>query len=308
MSSSIFALLIFAAMVAGCAAVAMAVRDLAVSRRAAQSAEAPIRLRRLPRDTAAGSGGAVGQFDRWFHQLVRETGTGWTTTEATLLLILCGVALGAVLFVFSDAPMAALVGVLLGMGTALAGLMMRQRRNVRQMQEQLPGALDMLARSLRAGRSIDEAVQLAGDQLPDPLAKEFKYCARQLALGLSLPAVMRSLVERVRLFDIRIFTTTLTVHRETGGNLAEVLQRLAAVVRDRLNYRRQLRSTTGAGRFSAMLIAAIGPLIFLYMLFFQPEYMNAMIESPLGQSMLIVAVLLETVGLIWTARLLKPTY
>jgi tight adherence protein B len=166
----------------------------------------------------------------------------------------------------------------------------------------------MLARSLRAGRSIDEAVQMAGTQLPEPLAKEFRFCGNQLALGLSLPAVMRSLVDRVRLFDVRIFTTTLSVHRQTGGNLARVLERLAAVVRDRLCYRRQLRSITGAGRFSAGLIAVIGPLLFLFMFFFQPEYVGAMIESPLGQTMLIAAFVLEAVGLVWTARLLKPTY
>jgi tight adherence protein B len=308
MSASIFGLIVFAALTAGAASVVMVVRDLLFLGRKAAPESVPLRLRRLTRIPETGPQGPVASFDRWFLQMVRETGTGWSAVEATLVLVLCGTAVGGSLFVLSDRPLAALLGVFGGMGAALTYLAYRRRKRVQQLQNQLPGALDMLARSMRAGRSIDEAVQTVGRQLAEPLAAEFRLCANQMALGLSLPAVMRSLVERVRLFDVRIFTTTLTVHRQTGGNLALVLERLAAVIRDRLNYRRQLRSMTGAGRFSALLIAAIGPLLFFYLFLFQPDYVKAMLESPLGQAMLIAAFVLETIGLIWTARLLKPTY
>lgn len=308
MNSSVLALLIFAALTAGIVAAVLAVRDLFLSGRKGKQREEPLRLHRLPRESDQNANGAVASFDRWFVRLVRETGTGWSTTEAALLLILCGVVVGAALFLFSEHPVVSVLGVCIGMGAALTYLSNRRRKHIRLLQDQLPGALDMLARSVRAGRSIDDAIQLAGDQLPIPLSKEFQFCANQMSLGLALPAVMRSLVDRVGLFDVKIFTTTLTVHRQAGGNLAKVLTRLAAVIRDRLNSRRQLRSTTGAGRFSAMLIAAIGPLLFVYMFFFHPNYVKAMLESPLGQTMLIAAFVLEAIGIIWTARLLKPIY
>ena len=127
-------------------------------------------------------------------------------------------------------------------------------------------------------------------------------------MGLGVTAVMRSLVERVSLLDMRIFTAALGVHRETGGNIAKMLERLAAVIRDRLAYRRQLRAVTGAGRLSAMLIGMIGPALFVYLFFFHPEYIRAMLQSSLGQTLLCVSVVLEIVGLVWTMRLLKPLY
>ena len=195
-----------------------------------------------------------------------------------------------------------------GMLAVLGGLALRRARRLRLLQDQLPGALDTLARSLRAGQSVDEAFAFAGSHLPEPLAGEFRFCAHQLTLGLGMPAVMRSLVERVQVNDMRIFTTTLAVHRETGGNLAKVLERLAAVVRERLNYRRQLKAVTGAGRLSAILIAGVGPLLFAYMVLCLPQYLKAMLESSVGQSIFVVAITMQVIGLIWIIRLLRPSY
>ena len=101
---------------------------------------------------------------------------------------------------------------------------------------------------------------------------EFRRCARHLQMGLSVTAAMRSLVHRLPLMDVRILATTLSVHRQTGGNLALTLERMARVVRDRMVYRQQMRSVTAAGRFSAMMIATVGPLLFLYMFMFQRDY------------------------------------
>jgi tight adherence protein B len=254
------------------------------------------------------NGGPLRSFDCWFERMVRETGLGMTATEAVLLLILCGAVLAGGMFIWNEQPLTAAVGMMLGMAAATVYLIVRRMRHIKLLQEQLPTALDMLARGLRAGQSLDEALELVGQRSPQPLAKEFRFCAHQLAMGLSMPAVMRSLVDRVRLFDVRIFTTTLAVHRQTGGNVAKVLERLASVIRDRLNYRRQLRATTGAGRLSAILIAMIGPLLFVYLFWFHPQYLQAMLDSSLGRTLLMVAILLEVTGLVWTARLLKPTY
>ena len=120
-----------------------------------------------------------------------------------------------------------------------------------------------------------------------------------------MSAVMRSLVYRLRLIEVKIFATTLAVHREMGGNLATTLDRMAAVLRERITYRRQVRAATAAGRFSATLVASAGPLLFAYMFIFQYEYASALVTLPLGQSLLAVAVALEVIGLVWIVRLLK---
>ncbi len=314
MSSSVVALTVFLALACGLGAVLLFIKDLFFSRSAVGAAGSgaaggPVRLRRLPRiSREPPKGGLVAGFDHWFFRLVRETGLSWNPAEAALVLILSGLVAGSAMFIYNEHPLLGAIGMLLGMTAALVYLVIRRARHVRKLQEQLPAALDMLARGMRSGLSLDEAVEMVGQRSPEPLAAEFRHCAQQLAMGLSMPAVMRSLVDRVRLFDVRIFTTTLTVHRQTGGNLAMVLSRLAAVIRDRLNYRRQLRATTGAGRLSAILIGMIGPLLFAYMFCFHPNYMRAMMDSSLGQAMLVAAVALQIIGLIWTARLLKPTY
>jgi tight adherence protein B len=190
----------------------------------------------------------------------------------------------------------------------LVVILYKRRKRTKQLQDQLPGALDMLARAVRAGESLDQALEVVGAHSPEPLAAEFRTCARQLGMGLSIPGVMRSLVDRVQLYDVRIFTTTLIVHRQTGGNVARMLERLAKVIRDRLSYRRQLKVSTGAGRASALLVGLMGPVVFLFFFFCRPEYLNAMLETTLGQSMLIIAATLEIIGLIWTVRLMKPAY
>jgi len=107
---------------------------------------------------------------------------------------------------------------------------------------------------------------------------------------------------------VRILAATLVVHRQTGGNVVTVLERLAQVVRDRINFRRQLRAATAAGRLSAGMVALVAPAVFIYFFFFRQDYIRTMLQAPLGQSILAIVVLLEVVGLVWTARLLRSPY
>lgn len=314
MSLSLVALLLFGAFVCTAGAILLGVQQMILARRGAEaaaraSATTPFRLQRRPRPAIDDrSNGPVARFDHWFFQLVQDSGQACSPVSACLLLILSGAVLAGVLFLWREQVLVSVLGLVAGMGIPIAYLMVQKQKRIRQLQEQLPPALDMLARCVRAGQSLDQALLSVGQQAPEPLAAEFRLCAKQLDMGLGMTSVMRLLVERVRLHDVRIFTTTLTVHRQTGGNVAKVLERLAGVIRDRLSYRRQLRVATGAGKASAMLVSLIGPLVFVFFFFFRPEYLETMLTSPLGQSALLVAVLLEIVGLVWTARLLKPAY
>ena len=209
MDISVIAFLAFLAVAGGLGAAVMVVKDLLRGRKRSGDSpdDAPLRLRRVPRDsTQTSAPGLAAAFDRWFLQLVRETGLAMTPVAATLLMVFCGVVFGSALFVLNEQPALALVGMLIGMVVGLAFLMVRRAQRVKLLQEQLPDALDTLARSMRAGQSLDQAVRFTGQQIPEPLAGEFRVCAKQLAMGLSISAVMRSLVDRVRLFDVRIFT------------------------------------------------------------------------------------------------------
>jgi tight adherence protein B len=191
------------------------------------------------------------------------------------------------------------------MSVGLSGMWIYRVRRMREIREQLPNVLDMLARAVRAGTSLDQAIKIVGSEAGGVLGREFTQCARQLEMGRSLPAVVKSLAMRVRLIEMRILSTTLSVQRQSGGNLADSLERMAGVIRDRLTARRRLRAATGAGRASTLLIATLGPLAYLVMFVWQPEHMSIMYQDPLGQLMLFTAISLEVVGILWVASLLR---
>lgn len=308
MNPTLVVLLVFLAAVAVAAAVGLVLRDL---RRPTSVDEAPkpMRLQRLrPLDDQVEGQGAVASFDRWFLHLLQEAGLDWNPTITAVLLAAWGTLCGFAMFFWDERLAPAVAAGVVGMALPLGFLIIRRSRRLAKIEEQLPPALETLARSIRAGRTLDQAIAMVGEHTPEPLAKELRWCARQLEMGLAIGPVMRSLMQRVRLYDVRIFGTTLIVHRQTGGNVVSVLERLAQVVRERLNYRRQLRATTAAGRMSAGLIAILAPGVFVYFFFFQPEYLRSALQSSLGQTTLLIAAVLEVIGVVWTLRLVRPNY
>ncbi len=307
MTPTLIAIISFGTLFFGLAGIMFLMQDLGTARDGA--GRGAFRLRRLPLDRNAPQPRTiVGRFDRWFLRLMVESGMSWSPVTAVLFMLLLGTIIGGTIFLFSDAPVPGMLGMIVGMTIGMVCFMVVRSRRMRQVQTQLPSALEMLARAVRAGESLDQAVHLVGDKSPEPLSVEFRRCANQLSMGISMAAVMRALVHRLQLTDVRIFTTTLTVHRQTGGNLAWTLERLAGVIRERLAYRRQMRASTAAGRMSATLIAAIGPLLFVYLFFAEPQYVSGLTQSPLGQSLLAAAVFLEIVGLVWIARMLRTDF
>ena len=127
-------------------------------------------------------------------------------------------------------------------------------------------------------------------------------------MGLPLQTCMRGLAQRLDLMDVRIFANAVAVHRDAGGSLPTVLERLAEMIRDRQSCHRQLRIVTGAGRMSALLITALGPILFVYMFVFQPEYGHKLVDDPMGRWMLVGAVVAQVTGIVWVLRLLKNDY
>lgn len=312
MGGQVIALILFLGLATAVAAVGMFARDLALILAGARSgagAAQPVRLRRLNRLAPSNAaGGVLTRFDRWFARLVEETGWNWTPLTGALLVGLSCLTLSGAMFLWTENQAAAGLGGLIGGLVALVVLVVRRTRHINLLQRQFPGVLEFLARNLRAGHSLDEAIELVAQEGPKPLAAEFRLCSRQLAMGLGVPGAVRLLADRVRLVDMKIFATLLSIHRGAGGNVAEVLERFAYSIRERMSYRRQLRAVTSAGRMSAFFVAGLGPILFVYMYLFHTEYIQQMLASPFGQTLLLAAVVLEVIGIVWTLRLMKPVY
>ena len=264
------------------------------------------RLRRIPNVFDEAPAHSIsGRLDQAFDHLVLESGWSTSPYAAFLMLVCCGLLVGGGLWSYYEHTLTAVIGMMFGMSVGLTGMWIYRVRRMREIREQLPNVLDMLARAARAGTSLDQAIKIVGAEAGGVLGREFTQCARQLEMGRSLPAVVKSLAMRVRLIEMRILSTTLSVQRQSGGNLADSLERMAGVIRDRLTAWRRLRAATGAGRASTLLIAILGPLAYLVMFLWQPEHMSIMYTDPLGQLMLFTAISLEIIGIVWVFSLLR---
>lgn len=263
-------------------------------------------LRQFPRRPQAEPAPAgVSRFDSWLERTLYLSGWSLSPLEASLLSILVALALGGMVLLASENLLAASIAGLAGLTFPLVGIILAQRKRVRRFAEQFPDALFLIARAVRAGESLDQAIELVGQTAHDPLAVEFRRCAGQMNMGLSVPAAMQGLQQRMDLMDVRIFANTIAMHRDLGGNLPATLERLAQVIRERYAYQRQLKSVTGAGRFSAMFIGLLGASLFAYLILFQPEYAQRLLESGTGQAMLCYAAVSQLAGLFWVSRIVR---
>jgi tight adherence protein B len=224
------------------------------------------------------------------------------------LSLLMGIIVGGILFLWREQLVLAACGMALGMMVVMLFLVIQRNRRSRAFLEQLPEAVALLSRSVHAGESLEQGMRTVAEHAANPLAGEFRQCAMQFDMGLSVEATMRALTRRVPLAEMQILASTLIVQRRAGGHLAETLETLVRVLRDRLNYQRHFRATTAAARLSAFVIGFGGPLIALGMWTWQPQYLRLLTSSPEGRWLLLIACILYLVGLVWALRLLRPKY
>lgn len=309
MPPSVVAFLLFLMISLAVTAVLLLIRDIYnrfTNRNA--DAEAPeLQIERFP--TAETPRGAMARFDHWFGGVVAESGLQLTPPAAFLLSIGVGLIAGSILFFFrNESLLAASVGFVAGIVVVNAFYLYQRSRRRRMLMAQLPPTMELIARAMRAGQSLDQAIALAGEMGAEPVATEFRRCARQMEMGLSLEAAMRAIARRLPTTETRILASTLVVQRRAGGSLPKALFRLAQVFRERMHYQMRFRAATAASRGSAALITALALGAASYMAIAQPEMARNFIASPQGIVMLITAIVLLFAGLFWISRLLKVQY
>jgi tight adherence protein B len=194
---------------------------------------------------------------------------------------------------------------LLGGAAPFAVVYARRQRRFNTFEEQFPEALDLLGRAVRAGHAFTTGFELIGKELPDPVAEEFRIAFQQQGLGLPLKEALGNLAVRMPLPDVRIFVSCLTIQREAGGNLGELLDSMSHIVRERFKLRRQVQIYTAEGRLSMYMLTAIPVVAFLGLQVLQPEYIAPMLSDPRGQMALGVAVLLQAVGYVVISRIIR---
>jgi tight adherence protein B len=238
-------------------------------------------------------------------RLILQSGVR-TTPSAMLVMSLCSAAMAAVIAVwFIRNPFAALVAAPIGLVLPFAWLRYKRSSRFKQFEEQFPEALDLLSRAIRAGHAFQTSLGMVGEELPAPVGPEFKKTFERQNFGLPLRDAMDELVDRVSLLDVRFFVTAVAIQRETGGNLAEILDNLAHVVRERFKIRRQVRVHTAHGRFTGYVLLALPAALGIVLSYISPEHTRVLVTERMGQMMLIAAMVMQTVGFIWIRQVIK---
>jgi len=178
----------------------------------------------------------------------------------------------------------------------LVWLVLRRRKRLRAFAVQLPDALEMLARALRAGQSLASGFNMVANEMAAPLGREFGRVFEEQNLGISLDESLESLTERVPNLDLKFFATAVVLQRQTGGDLAEILDKIAHLVRERFQIWGQVQALTGEGRLSGVVLLGLPVVLFLAVYKLNPEYVMVLFTDPMGKKMLAVAVLLQVLG------------
>jgi tight adherence protein B len=192
------------------------------------------------------------------------------------------------------------VGLLAGFIPILVIVFKRTRR-FREFEKHFPEALDLLARAVRAGHAVTTGLEMVGKELTEPVAGEFRTTFEEQNFGLPLRDALLNMTERIPLLDVRFFVTAMLIQKETGGNLAEILDNLSRVIRERFRIRGEVRIRTAQGRMTAGILIALPPIMMFVLHTLNPGYMKPLFEDPMGHWMLLTAGILQVVGsiLLW---------
>ncbi|MFQ5461237.1 MAG: type II secretion system F family protein [Phycisphaerae bacterium] len=221
----------------------------------------------------------------------------WSASQ--VMLNLCGASsvVTVVLFMFHVFYAVALLcgGAVLVL--PLLWINFRRVRRMSRLESQLPDVFEMMGQALRAGHSLAGAIQVVYEQLPPPIAKEFARVYHEQNLGIKIEEALEAMANRVDSLDVRFFVTAVNIQRSTGGDLAEVLDNISGVIRERIELKGLVRGLTAEGRLSGWVLFALPAVVFVGSLYMNPDYGSVLLEDPMGQIMLMIAVGLQLMGI-----------
>jgi tight adherence protein B len=236
--------------------------------------------------------------------------SGLQLNLATFLLLSMVAALGAYLLATAFTGLL-LLGALAGVVAGFLPLMYVRRARDKRMikfEEQFPEAIDLVARALRAGHALPTGLGMVAEEMPPPVGTEFRILFDEQNFGLTLGDAMRNFGARIPVLDARFFVTAVLTQRESGGNLAEVLDNLSSVIRERFKVKRQVRVISAHGRITGWILAGLPPSLALATLILNPAHLGTLLDDPIGIRMIVTAVFLQVAGTLAIRRIVNIEY
>lgn len=228
---------------------------------------------------------------------IDQADLGWNASQMLANLAAAGMVVSVVMIM---AKMNMIVSALCGFGVILLPIVwLNFRRNSRmaKLETQLPDVFEMMSQALRAGQSLAGSIQVVYEQMPNPIAKEFAMVYHEQNLGIKIEEALEAMANRVDSLDVRFFVTAVNIQRSTGGDLAEVLDNISGVIRERIELKGLVKGLTAEGRLSGWVLFALPAVVFAGSIAMNPDYGNTLLEDPTGQIMLMIAGGLQLMGI-----------
>jgi tight adherence protein B len=229
-------------------------------------------------------------------KMLDQAGLRMSPTQFLILTIVLILASGGACLVFRAPMWTVPLAMLAGGSAPLLLIVFRRKRRLSKFGAQLPEALELISRALRAGHSLGAGFNLVGDEMAEPIRTEFSRCYEEQNLGIPLEDAIQSMTVRVPNLDLKFFATAITLQRQTGGDLAEILDKIGYLIRERFKIWGQIQALTGEGRLSGIVLLALPPVLFVVMYRLNPEYIMVLFRDEMGKKLLAFAVFMQLIG------------
>jgi len=249
--------------------------------------------------------GAEGALMGRMRARIEKAGVKWTAQSYLLITLGLSIGMGLAALIVTGFWFVGIIAAAIGAWIPSVYLKRQEQKRINAFEEQLPEAIDFIGRAIRAGHPLSAGLKMASEEGGEPVASEFRRVFEEQRFGMPFEDALLGLVDRINLTDVRIMVTAILIQRQVGGNLAEVLDKIAYTIRERFTIRRQLRVYTAQGRFSGYVLAilpiAVGSAIYLI----NREYMVTLFTDPLARILLITAAVLQFLGYLWIKKIVN---
>jgi tight adherence protein B len=237
--------------------------------------------------------------------LMRQADVKYTIGFFVLLSFALGLTGYLLFFILTKSPLLSFLLSFVPASLPLLTLRMKKNKRMAKFEKQLPEALGLIARSLRAGHAFASGMKMASEEFGDPLGPEFEETLDEINFGVGVPEALKNLALRVDCPDVKFFVVSVILQRETGGNLAEIIENLAHLIRERFKFRGKVRTLSAEARLSGKVLMALPIVLFFGMYFLNPQYAGTLVADPIGRTILALAFFLMIIGWMLIRRIVK---
>jgi len=238
-------------------------------------------------------------------RIIEQADLNITVTRLLMFSLLAGILGALAVSMLTPAWVLALVAGVVAASLPFLHVVWKRSKRLREFLMLLPDALDLMSRALQAGHAFVESLHMVSTEMPEPIATEFRKTYEEQNLGLSLKFALENLSTRIPLLDLRLCITAIMIQRETGGNLAEVLEKVAYTIRERFRILEDLRTLTTSSRMSAWILCGLPVFIALAVTIMNPDYMSVLWYDPRGHKLLAFAIALQVTGMLVIRKILR---